>query len=389
MTIQEIKDKRSKLLLDARTIMSGANVTAEQRTQVDAMLADANTLQADAQRLESIEVETRSTSSNSIPRGTPGAEVAETRSADERREATNKALRSYLRGEKFEARDLTVASNGAVTIPVGVTDPKVALKSAGSIYDLVGKLRTSTGEAVKLPLLNDTAQGFVLNSASITTTDPTVGGITISIDDIRMNPILIENSLIQDVSFDLVSFVQKNADLRYTRSVSNWITNGNSSNVGALTGISAGVTSTTTLVLKYADFVNMVAALDPAYQQNAVWTMNLATQGAVASILDSNGRPLFQPFNTSGQSGFTGTILGFPVRTNVYLPNYASVGATAVQFGDYEQAYTLREVEPGIQFKRTDERYIELNKVGFVAFARIGGAVTDAGTHPVLTLTGR
>ena len=389
MTIQELRDKRTKLLLDAKAIMETGTATAEQRTQVDAMYADANNIKLDIERLQSIEEETRSTSSRAIPRENPSADPnVDTRSADERRAASNRALRSYLRGEKFEQRDLTVSANGSVTIPVGVTDPKVALKSAGSIYDLVGKLKTDTGEAIKVPFLNDTAQSWVLNSASITTTDPSVSGVTISIDDIRMNPILIENSLIQDVGFDLVAFVEKAANSRYLRTVSNWITNGNSSNVGALTGITAGITGNTTLVYKYVDFVNLVAALDPAYQQGAAWTMNLASQAAVANILDSNGRPLFQPFNDGGISGFTGTILGYPVKTNVYLPN-VGVGNICVQFGDYEQAYTFREVNPGIQFKRTDERYIELNKVGFVGFARVGGAVTDAGTHPVVSLTGK
>jgi predicted phage gp36 major capsid-like protein len=42
--------------------------------------------------------------------------------------------------------------------------------------------------------------------------------------------------------------------------------------------------------------------------------------------------------------------------------------------------------------KRLDERYAELNKVGFVAFARVGGVVTNPGSiaatpAPVVALT--
>ena len=392
MTIQELRDKRTKLLLDAKAIMETGTATAEQRSQVDAMYADANNLKSDIERLQSIEEETRSTSARAIPRDNPEAASGDTRSIEERRIATGKALRNFIQGKSFEQRDLTVGSNGSVTIPVGVTDPVVARKFAGSVYDLVGKLRTSTGEAVKVPFLNDTSQGFVLNSASITTTDPSISGVTISIDDIRMNPILIENSLIQDVAFDILGFVEKNAQTRYLRTVSNWITGGNTSNVGALTGISAGVTSNTTLVTKYVDFTSLLTTLDPAYTANAVWVMNNTTLGQVMNIVDSQNRPIFLAFNDGGNSGFVGTLLGYPVKINPYQPS-VGVGNVYIQFGDFSEGYTFREVEQGagsvIALRQTDQRYVELNKLGVVGFARVGGAVTDAGTHPIVSLTGK
>lgn len=392
MTIQELRDKRTKLLLDAKAIMETGTATAEQRSQVDAMYADANNLKSDIERLQSIEEETRSTSARAIPRDNPEAASGDTRSVEERRIATGKALRNFIQGKSFEQRDLTVAANGSVTIPVGVTDPKVARKFAGSVYDLVGKLRTSTGEAIKVPFLNDTSQGFVLNSASITTTDPSISGVTISIDDIRMNPILIENSLIQDVAFDILGFVEKNAQTRYLRTVSNWITGGNTSNVGALTGISTGVTSNTTLVTKYVDFTSLLTTLDPAYTANAVWVMNNTTLGQVMNIVDSQSRPIFLAFNDGGTSGFVGTLLGYPVKINPYQPS-VGVGNVYIQFGDFSEGYTFREVEQGagsvIALRQTDQRYVELNKLGVVGFARVGGAVTDAGTHPIVSLTGK
>jgi HK97 family phage major capsid protein len=237
-------------------------------------------------------------------------------------------------------------------------------------------------------MINDTAQGFVLDSTGITTTDPATSGVTISIDDVRSNPILISNSLVQDAGFDLVSFVEKAIQSRYTRSVSQWITTGNTSNVGGLSTITAGVQGNTTLVLKYNDLSNLKNALDPAYQPSAVWTMNTATLGLVEQIVDGNQRPVFMNYNDGATSGFAGTLFGFPVKVNPYLPNIG-VNAKFIQFGDFEQGYTFREVLPGVMLKRLEERYAELNKVGFVAFARVGGAVTDAGTSPILTLTGK
>ena len=135
-------------------------------------------------------------------------------------------------------------------IPTGVADAKIALKSWGSVYDLVFKLNTGTGEPMKAPLISDVVNGFVLNSVAITTTDATVAGPTISVDDIRSNPILLDNSLLQDSSFDLVKFVEAPAtQSRYARYAASAITLGNTSNVGALSAITAsGVTAATTLV---------------------------------------------------------------------------------------------------------------------------------------------
>jgi HK97 family phage major capsid protein len=420
MTIKELREKRAKLLIDARAIMTGDNVTAEQRQSAAAMLADANQIKSDIEMMETLETETRSTSNGSIPRSQPGGAEGETyietRSREERRRAANRELRKFFTNESgaatrgIERRDLTVGSNGSVMIPVGVTDPKEALVSYGSIYDVVGKLRTTTGEAVKIPYLNDTSNLFVLNSAGITTTDPGTGGVTSQVDDIRMNPILVEYSLIQDVDFDLVSYIERICSTRYLRSVSKWITLGNTSNVAGLTaagGYLTGLTANTTLVTKYVDFTGLLAALDPAYAIGACFVMSNATlANQVLNILDSNNRPIFLPFNDGGQSGFVGTIMGYPVKLTPYQPS-VGVGNIYIQFGNFEAGYTFREVgmpdsaAPGripgqgtVMLRRLDERYAELNKVGFVAFARVGGSITNPGSvgstaAPVVALIGK
>lgn len=423
MTAKEIREKRAALLVQAQAIMSGAAVTTEQRTQVDAMLTDANTLQADAQRIEQLASLTSQQSARSIPRGNPGTSetepAAEIRTWQERRSATNRALRSILgttvageaeraRVAAVETRDLTVSTNGGVMIPVGVTDPRIAQVSYGSLYDIVGKLKTVTGEAVKIPYINDTTNLFVLNSAAITTTDPATGGVTSQIDDVRMNPILIEYSLLQDVGFDLVGYIQSACRTRYLRTWSKWLALGNTSNVaGLIAGYAAGVTGNTTLVTKYVDFTALLAALDPAYAIGACFVMNNATlANQVLNVLDGNGRPIFLPFMDGGMSGFAGTIFGIPVKISQYHPNNG-VGDAYIQLGNFEQGYVAREVvtpdaaapgreagEGSIMLRRLDERYAELNKVGFVAFARVGGVVTAPGSVggtalPVVTLIGK
>ena len=381
MTAQELREARAKLLADAKALIPAdtKDLTSELRSKVEAMLADANgmgNLIASLEREENAAEEQRARNLNLSNTGS-------TEQADQ--EATRKAFRSYLRTGNIETRDLTVGSDG-VFIPTFVSEPVIAKKSAGQIYSLVGKLVSNTGAPVKVPTWNDTNNSFVLNSAGITTTDPSISDVAISIDDYRFNPLLLDNSLIQDSSFDLEAEVVKAIYLRYQRDMSKAITQGNGSNIVGLNTITAGVTTGTTGALKYGDFVAALAALDPAYLPNAVWTMSQATLGSVLNLVDSNNRPLFLNFDDGVSAGFSGKILGLPVALNQYLAPVAT-GNIPVQLGDYSEGYKFRELASGIMVKRLSERYAELNRTGYVAFTRTGGAPVDAGTHPVISVT--
>lgn len=379
--IKTLTEKRAKLLVDARQLMTGENITAETRSKADAMIAEAEVIRGDIERFKATEPEPEQRSRTAPPRGEveqTGSETADERTYEQRNRASNIALRSFLRGEKFETRDLTVAANGGVMIPVAAVQPVQAQRSAGSIYDIVRKMRTSTGEDVRVPLWDDTSNGFVLDSTAITTTDPSITGVTVKVDGLRSNPILLDNKLVQDLDYDLVADVNAAINQRYLRSVSQAIVVGNASNFVALSAPSA-LTTATTAKLGYADLVGLMTALDPAYSPNAVFSFSTATLGVVQNIVDGNGRPIFMPFTEGATSGFAGTIFGYPVKIDQYAPAVAT-GNAAVRFGDHAAAYCLREVSPGIVIKQSADRWIELNRLGVVAFARAGGAPTIAST---------
>jgi HK97 family phage major capsid protein len=390
--IKTLTEKRNKLLTDARTLMTGENITAETRAKADAIIADAEVLRGDIERIKATEidaVEPEQRSRNTPPRGEieQSNDGADERTYEQRNRASNIALRSFLRGEKFEQRDLTVAANGGVMIPVASVQPVQAQRSAGSIYDIVRKMRTNTGEDVRVPLWDDTSNGFVLDSTSITTTDPSITGVTIKVDGLRSNPILLDNKLVQDLDYDLVSDVNAAIQKRYLRSVSQAIVQGNSSNFTALSAPSA-LTTATTAKVGYADLVGLMTALDPAYAIGAAWSMSNATLGQVLQIVDGNQRPIFMPFTDGATSGFVGTIFGYPVKIDQFAPTVAT-GNLPIRFGDHAAAYTLREVTPGIVIKQSADRWVELNRLGVVAFARAGGAPTIASTtfSPLVSLT--
>ncbi len=388
MNLRELIERRNRLLAEVRQLLAGTNITAEMRSKADTMLADANALKADIERLEACAVsEERSLPVNTPPRGAVESVESDDRTPEQRNRASNTALRSFFRGERFEQRDLTVAANGGVMIPVAAIQPVQAQRSAGSIMDIVRRLRTTTGEDVRVPLWDDTTNGFVLDSTSITTTDPSISGVTVKVDGLRSNPILIDNKLIQDLDYDLVSDVNAAINARYQRSVSQAIVQGNTSNFTALQVVST-VTSAAPGAIGYDEILALSTSLDPAYIMNAVFSMSNATLGKVLDIKDGNQRPIFMPFTEGATSGFVGTIFGYPVKLDQFAPSVAA-GNVPVRFGDHAQAYILREVSPGVVIKQSDQRWIELNRTGIVAFARAGGAPSIASTTypPLVGLT--
>lgn len=378
----ELREQRAKLVADASALVPQDMklFTSELRTKVEAMLADARGLDSMIQSFEQEENRAEEIRAKALNLSNTGS-IESTN-----KEATGKAFRSYLRTGKVESRELSVSADG-ILIPTFVAQPVVAKKAPGQIYDVVGKMATETGAPVKVPYWNDLSNAWVLNSASLTTTDPTVSaGPTITIDDLRFNPLLLDNSLITDAAFDIEGQVVSDIYTRYIRNLSNWITNGNGSNIAGLTTITAGVTSATSGTVVYADIVRLITTLDPAYMSNAALTFNTTTMGYILQIVDGNGRPIFTPYTDAPTTGYAGGILGYPVKLNQYLPNVAASNV-AIQFGDYKQGYTLREVNPGIRVKFLDQLYMAQNQVAYVAFARAGGVVLNAGSPPVLSLT--
>jgi HK97 family phage major capsid protein len=389
-SITELRTKREKLLLDARALLTSDNVTTEQRVNAEKMIADAEATKRDIDNLTAIESATCTEPGSARSKRGAGLDF-DNRTPAERRAATNHALRTFLtRGadhSQIESRDLTIAADGSATIPTGIAQPRVALKSSGAIYDLVRKFPTQNGEPMTIPLWNDVTNSWVLNSAPVTVTDPSVTGGSLSVDLIRRNPVLVDNSYILDVSFDVVTMVEEGFDMTYRLTVANWITNGNGSNVKSI--ITTNTNSYETLaagVLAYKDLTKAISQVDPSYLLGAAWSMSQTTLAeSVMDIEDSNGRPIFLNFLDGGTSGFVGTLLGYPVKQNPFMPAVAT-GNVAVQFGNFDQGYTLREVAPGIRIENSSIPFMTTDKTAIVAFARVSGQLTDAGTHPLVNI---
>lgn len=386
MTINEIKDKRNGLLHQAQEILL-ANPDAEKRASAQKMLVDADALEADVVALEKIEkIQTEERSRTAPARPVPGASAA-----GEGADAERRAFENYIKtGEVRTVVGMTTgASNGGQFVPQSFYPVlQEALKSYGSVLNVVKAIETADGSPMKYATANDTGNLLSLmtedNSTAVSEADPTLSGGTISSDWFSTGVIKVSLPELRDSAFDIDAFIRNNFGKRYYRGLSQWVTAGNSSNVASIvTGATLGATQgDPTAVIKWSDVVALYAALDPAYEADARFAMNAATRGVMLGIVDTLGRPLYIP--SPNADGFD-TILGKPVVINPYMDNSTQAGTDKypLMYGDFS-AYLFRTVRPGLEIVRLNERYMDTGSVGFIGFGRAGGLVIDAGTHPLL-----
>ena len=422
MTLQELRDKRNKLLHDAQAIVTADNVTAEQRAQVKAMLADVDVIETDIavlDRASKAEAETRKTAAP--PRGNPGSDLTdpEALKTEQKRAMTNFVRRGVM-SEHLENRTVIgittgTGSAGDLGVGGGAIVPQAfddvlheAQLAWGDLLNIIRVVKSDNGAPMKYATINDTAAVWYEETENVsdvnTAENPTFNGALLSTSVIQRPPILVSLAELQDSAFDIDSFMGNTLGKSFFRGLSSMIVNGSSSgNTASILGMPAvsGCTATgviatmtsgtvseaaTTGAVGYGDIAALYAKLDPAYEANASWVFNSSTRGALIGVTDALGRPLYVPAPTANAFD---TLLGRPVKlvqAMPSLPTTTTAGVYPVLYGDFREGYTLKLVNPGLVILRATERYIDSLSVGFIPFFRAGGVTIDAGTHPVLGL---
>jgi HK97 family phage major capsid protein len=402
--IRNLTAKRNRLFAEARAICDKGAMNPEDQARFDRIMADVEIVRIDIEQAREAQSESRAIERPARP--WPGAGNSESNDPVERSEVRSRKQKDSFRHwmKTGEYRDLTSSTpttsiTSQVALPIGF-NPQVieAQLSYGELYNEIEVLRTDAGEPMKYVFDDDTSNSLtaVTVGTDASEVDPTLTGATLNVDNYTTGVIKVDMGLLNDAGFDVDAWVRERFAARFFRGASSLIYNGNAANIAALksvvpaTGVGQSFTSAASLKIGYADFATALGALDPAYQQNAVWCMHSAVLGYVAGLTDAtNGRPLFLPGYGEASKGFPGSILGKPVRLVQQMDSSATTaGKVPIWFGDFKKAYVFRQVNPGLQIIRLNERYAPAFEVGFVAFARIGGLTKVVGSaKPVLSIT--
>jgi len=343
MTLQEQKEQlRTKI----SALTAKPNLTATERTQLNALIAQAADIRATEQRQERASALVQETKKD-LP------EV----DTDELRQLKHEgAFRKYLRGDAEEIRTYSAMTTSGVPIPEGFAAKYVEqLKSFSGIRQVANVITTTNGDALKNPFTNDTANvGERLNENDpVSLANPTFNKTTFGAFRYSSKGVQYSAQLLQDSGIPVEDYLSKIFARRIGRITNPEFTNGGS---GAMTGVIPSISSVLTSASPTAVTVSELVDcqnIDEAYLSGSVYMFSPGVERTLKKMTGSDGLPVLPEMRTGR------VLCGFPYVLNVDMPSALTANAKAIVFGNFAQAVTIREVVPSLLVSR--ERYAEMN----------------------------
>jgi len=389
---KEMREQRCKLVADARKIMDSAEtLDAEQRSQVDTMLNDSDTLKADIDRVEALEAEERQI------KATAGKQselaIAEPTVAEEVRGVATEAYRSafmqFLRGGKSslsnaEYRDLIEGTNTAG----GYIAPMFAQGQANMQDMIIETMNdaqnfspnaTSFNIEGQVTIPTETSTGsaaWIANEGdAYTESDPAFGQLTLT--PYKAGTLTqISEELLQDSVVNLEAFVASNIGRKFALLLEDAFVNGNG--VGQPTGVTdgsaLGVTAAGAAAVTFDEVQDLFYSLKESYRQNGQWLMSTTVVAALRQLTYAGGTQsyIWEPNMAVGSPD---TILGRPVVISDSV-NAMTTGLKPILFGDLSYYYIAYNA--GVSIQRLDELYAANGLVGIRGSLRVDGKLTQS-----------
>lgn len=421
MTLQELYEKRGRIVAEARELLTKAEAEAgkdETRAkqfedQHDALMKGLDELDAKIAReertaqAEQAEEERRSRQRPNGSEGSasgsdePGGNIETDAGQDQRqaeyRDAFYAAIRTggdlsglepeqraLLRQGFVESRVQTagVDAAGGYTVPTQLANRIVeTMLDWGPMYDpgVTDEIVTSGGNQFDIPTNDDTGNSAAALAEGADLTDDGSGDLEFGEKTlgayVYATPWLkISFELLQDSAFDIEAFVGKKIGQRAGRIANNRLTVG--TGVGMPTGIvtasALGHTAASAVALVGDELIDMQHSVNSAYRRSPKcgWMFNDNTLSIVRKMKDGDGNYLWQMGDV--RIGAPDLILGKGYHVNDDMADIAA-NARPIIFGDLS-AYLVRKVgNPLIGTVR--ERFWP--KVGMAGLIRFDGELTD------------
>jgi len=400
--VKALREERAKLVADAQAILVKADkIGKEDEARFDQMMADADTIKANIDRLEKVMAAEHELGQRVEQRaGRDNISIADAKDQDEQ-EGT--IFRKWLVGGMQDlsdrerqfmqrraapviqaAQSVGTTTAGGFLVPQSFSDRlEIALKFYSGMMQNAEVIHTDSGADIPWPTVNDTTQvgALLTENSTIGAQDITFASVTLKAFMYTSKLIAVSLQLMQDSFLNVDNLV---ADLAGQRLGRVWNTDftvgaGTTLPKGIVTAAASGKVGTTgqTTSVIYDDLIDLIHSIDPAYRQGAKWMANDSSIKVVRKLKDSQNRPLWEP---SVQAGQPDLLLGYPMVTNNDVSAMAA-NAKSIIFGALNK-YKVRRVR-GVTMMRLAERYADNLQVGFFAFARVDGNLIDAGTNPV------
>lgn len=405
--IKALREERAKLVADAHAILKQSSMTKEEEAKFDALMADADAKAAEIARHERVMASEQELSRRVEQRA--GREHISVDQAKDEEKQVSAAYLNYVRfgiaGLSDEDRGLMQrlyvadprmggspsiraaqstgsGAGGAFTVPDEAMRPIVeAMKAFGGMRAVATVVGTATGADLPIPTDNDTGVvgEIITENSDHNDGDITFGQVVLQSFLYSSKIVKVSRQLLQDSSVDLNAYIGRKLGMRLGRITNTHYTTGDGSSKprGVVTAATqGGATTASATAVTYDELVDLMHAVDPAYQPTSKWMMNFSALGVIRKLKDSANMPVWAPM----ANGAPDVVLGRPYVINQDVASITN-SSKSILYGDFSN-YHIRDAG-GVILLRLEERYAEKLQVGFLAFMRTDGDLIDAGTNPV------
>lgn len=389
MTIQQLRERLGALKKEARNLLENkgsATWTKDEQAQFDNLADEAERTERQIEAHQRLLDNEAEDSFRDVPLKKDQAPQNEAMRAYETylRKMSNRLTADEVQAIRNTMSTSTGSEGGFTVQPIVAATLIEALKDFGAMRRVAERLVTGSGADLSFPATDGTSEEGEIIAQNVTATDQDVSFSTVPLNTYKFSSkvVTIPFELLQDSSVDVVGLVNRRLRERIGRIQNRMFTTGTGTGQPFGIAVAAGVgktgtTGQTTSVI-YDDLVDLVDSIDPAYQVEALkWMFNQTVRRTVRKLKDTTGRPIWTPAYDEGISAKTpDLLLGYPVEINNHMPAPAA-NAKSISFGDHSK-YTVRDAMELTMFRFEDSAYIKKGQIGFLAWARAGGNLTDA-----------
>lgn len=388
MTIQNLRERLGALKKEARNLVENkgsATWTKEEQDKFDNLADEAERTERQIEAHQRLLDNEAEDSFSKLPTKEKGAKADPAMAAYENylRKMSNRLTPQEIEAIRNTMSTTTGSEGGYTVQPIVASTLIEALKDFGAMRRLAERLVTTNGADLSFPSTDGTSEEGEIIAQNTTATDADVGFGTVPLNTFKFSSkvVTIPIELLQDSNIDVVALVNNRLRERVGRIQNRVFTVGTGTGqpFGITTAATAGKVGATgqTLTVTYDDLVDLVDSIDPAYQIAGLkFQFAQAVRRAVRKIKDTAGRPIWTPSYDEGMSAKTpDLLLGYPVEINNHMPVPAA-NAKSISFGDHSK-YMVRDAMELTMFRFEDSAYLKKGQVGFLAWARAGGNLTD------------
>lgn len=390
MTIQQLRERRNALAAQARKLMDDTKDkpwTAENQSTYDELTGQINDLDGRIDREQQV--------LDLLADKEFTQDIENTKNSNQSDPAINLFNAWMRKGEKgfnaeeaqqfYNTMSTTTGSEGGFTVPALVAARIIeALKAYGGMRNNAEIIVTQTGNQLSFPSTDGTAEEgeLVPENTQSSGLDPTFGTVGLNVYKYSSKIIAVPIELLMDSVVDVEAFVKRRMVERLGR-----ITNkhfvlgtGTAQPRGIITAATVGKVGATgsTTTVSYDDLVDLVESVDEAYLAGgkAKFMFGQSVRRVLRKLKDTAGRPIWTPgYELGATAKAPDLLLGYDVSVNNDCPVPAA-NAKSIVFGDLSK-YVIRDAMQISLMRFADSAYASKGQVGFLAFMRSGGNLTD------------